>query len=75
MGSVEHLKQHQYKVPAGQEPLGKSPMTVRLYESDHDAIKAMGKAGGAFVRAAVRKALEQRAYRHANTGPSSCEYE
>mgnify|MGYP001171035143 FL=1 len=60
MGSVEHLKQHQYKVPAGQEPLGKSPMTVRLYESDHDAIKAMGKAGGAFVRAAVRKALQER---------------
>ena len=61
MGSVEHLKQHQYRVPDGQEPLGKSPLTVRLYESDHDAIKAMGKAGGLFVREAVRKALIERA--------------
>ena len=75
MGSTKHLKPHQFAVPEGQEPLGKSPMTVRLYASDHDAIKAMGKAGGLFVRNAIRKALEQRAYRHANTGPSSCEYE
>ena len=44
-------------MPVGQEPLGKSPLTVRLYASDHDAIKAMGKAGGPFVRAAVRQAL------------------
>ena len=57
MGSVEHLKQHQYAVPEGQEPLGKNPLSVRLYASDHDAIKAMGKAGGPFVRAAVRQAL------------------
>ena len=61
MGSVEHLRQHQYRVPAGQEPLGKSPLTVRLYASDHDAIKAMGKAGTKFVREAVRKALQQQA--------------
>ena len=58
MGSVEHLRQHQYAVPEGQEPLGKSPLSVRLYASDHDAIKAMGKAGGPFVRAAVREALQ-----------------
>ena len=61
MGSIEHLRQHQYSVPAGQEPLGKTPLTVRLYASDHDAIKAMGKAGGPFVRAAVRKALQDHA--------------
>ena len=36
-------------------------MTVRLYASDHDAIKAMGKAGGPVVRAAVRKALQEQA--------------
>ena len=48
-------------MPAGQEPLGKSPLTVRLYASDHDAIKAMGVAGGPFVRAAVRKALQDHA--------------
>ena len=61
MGSVEHLRQHQYRVPEGQEPLGKSPLTVRLYSSDHDAVKAMGKAGGLFVRNAVRKALQEQA--------------
>ena len=61
LGLVEHLRQHQYSVPEGQEPLGKSPMTVRLYASDHDAIKAMGKAGGLFVRNAIRKALQQQA--------------
>ena len=61
VGSVEHLRQHQYRVPDGQEPLGKSPLTVRLYSSDHDAVKAMGKAGGLFVRDAVRKALQEQA--------------
>ena len=61
VGSVEHLRQHQYAVPEGQEPLGKSPLTVRLYASDHDAIKAMGKAGGLFVRNAIRKALQEQA--------------
>lgn len=71
MGSTKHLKPHQFSVPDGQEPLGKSPLTVRLYASDHDAIKAMGKAGGPFVRKAVRMLLQQRADRHANTGPSS----
>ena len=61
VGSVEHLRQHQYSVPEGQEPLGKSPLTVRLYASDHDAVKAMGKTGGPFVRAAVRMALQGQA--------------
>ncbi len=59
MGSVKHLKPHQYSVPEGQEPLGKTPLTVRLYETDHEAIKAMGKAGGPFVRAVIRKALRE----------------
>ena len=71
MGSTKHLKPHQFSVPDGQELLGKSPLTVRLYASDHAAILAMGKAGGPFVRVAVRKVLQQRADRHANTGPSS----
>ena len=34
---------------------------MRLYASDHDAIKAMGKAGGPFVRNAIRKALQEQA--------------
>lgn len=71
MGSVEHLQKHQYKVPAGQEPLSKKPIGVRLYESDDEAVRAMGKAGTRFVREAVRMLLKQRADRHANTGPSS----
>jgi len=57
MGSVEHLQKHQYKVPAGQEPLSKKPIGVRLYESDDEAVRAMGKAGTRFVREAVHQAL------------------
>ena len=57
MGSVEHLKQHQYTVPAGQEPLSKKPLAIRLYQSDDDAIRAMGKTGSKFVRDAVLQAL------------------
>ncbi len=61
MGSVEHLRQHQYTVPDGQEPLSKKPVGVRLYESDDAAVRAMGKAGTKFVREAVRTALQQQA--------------
>ena len=57
MGSVEHLRQHQYKVPEGQEPLSKKPVAIRLYRSDDDAIRAMGKAGSQFIRDAVHQAL------------------
>jgi len=57
MGSVEHLRQHQYKVPEGQEPLSKKPVAIRLYQSDDDAIRAMGKAGSQFIRDAVHQAL------------------
>ena len=57
MGSVKHLHQHQYKVPTGQEPLGKKPIGVRLYESDDAAVRAMGKDGTQFVREAVHQAL------------------
>ena len=61
LGSAEHLRQHHYNVPTGPEPLGRTPLSVRLYESDHETIKAMGKAGGLFVREVVRKALLQQA--------------
>ncbi|MDC0303123.1 hypothetical protein OAL13_00720 [bacterium] len=71
MPSVEHLKQHQYQVAEGDEPLGKKPISIRLYASDDEAIRAMGKDGRLFVRKAVRMLLRQRADRHANTGPSS----
>ena len=57
MGSAKHLHQHQFKVPAGQEPLGKKPIGVRLYESDDAAVRAMGKDGTRFVRDAVHQAL------------------
>ena len=44
-------------MPTGQEPLGKKPIGVRLYESDDAAVRAMGKDGTRFVREAVRQAL------------------
>ena len=59
LGSVEHLKQHQYTVPEGQEPLSKKPLAVRLYQSDDDAIRSMGKDGSQFVRDAVRSELQR----------------
>ena len=71
MGSTKHLKPHQFAVPDGEEPLGKSPISIRLYASDDEVIRAMGKDGRLFVRKAVRLLLQQRAERHANTGPSS----
>ena len=61
MGAIDHLRSHQYSVPDVREPLGKSPLTVRLYVSDHDAIKAIGKAGSPFVRPAARQALRDHA--------------
>ena len=57
MGSVKYLHHYQYKVSTGQEPLGKKPIGVRLYESDDAAVRAMGKDGTRFVREAVRQAL------------------
>ena len=53
MGSVKHLKQHQYSIPDGQEPLGQTPLIVRFYESDHETVKAIGKAGCPFVHAVI----------------------
>ena len=64
MGSVDHLKQHQYKVPEGPEPLSKKPLAIRLYQSDDDAIRAMGKAGSQFIRDAVRSELQRRVAAH-----------
>ena len=61
MGAIDNLRSHQYSVPDVREPLGKSPLTVRLYFSDHDAIQAIGKAGGPFVRPAERQALRDHA--------------
>ena len=45
-------------------------MTVRLNASDHDAINAMGKVGGLFVREAVRKAQQQQAQQLQSPPPS-----
>ena len=41
-----------------------APVPIRLYQSDDDAIRAMGNAGGPFVRAAVRKARQGQAQQH-----------
>lgn len=55
MGSTEHLGQHQFQVE-GDEPLAKTPLSVRLYVSDDEQVRAMPDRG-VFIRNAVRRAL------------------
>jgi len=56
--SADHLKQHQFKV-AGKEALSKKPFVVRLYASDDEVVKSMGKTGALFIRDAVREKLDR----------------
>lgn len=58
MGSADHLRDHQFQVQ-GAERLGAKPITVRLYESDDVAVRAMGKQAGLFIREAVRLHLQR----------------
>ena len=55
MGRTDHLGKHQFQIE-GDEPLAKSPLSVRLYASDDEQVRAMADRGG-FVREAVRRAL------------------
>ena len=50
-----HLKQHRFEID-GQEPLGKDPITVRLYEADDAAIRAMDDRGR-YIRELIKKDL------------------
>ena len=54
----EHLTEHSYQV-LGKEPLAKKPLAVRLYQSDDDKLRPLGKKFAAFVREAVREKLER----------------
>ena len=58
MPSANHLEQHQFKVQ-GAERLSAKPLSVRLYESDDIAVRAMGKQAAVFVREAVRLHLQR----------------
>ena len=67
----EQLRDHNFTV-AGDEPLSKKPASVRLYQSDDEILRPLGKDMAIFIREAVRERLQRRAARHANTGPGSC---
>lgn len=58
VGSTDHLQTHQYRVEDGAERLGAQPVSVRLYASDDELVRAM-KDRGQFIRDAVRAALQR----------------
>ena len=58
MPSADHLEQHRF-TQAGDEPLAKQPISLRLYASDDVAVRAMGKDARLFIREAVRLHLER----------------
>ena len=43
----------------GEEPLSKKPISVRLFQSDDDTLRPLGKEMAIFIRAAVREKLER----------------
>jgi hypothetical protein len=59
MGETAHLGPHQFRTE-GPEPLAKTPLSVRLYASDDELVRAMADRG-LFVRDAVRAALQKAA--------------
>ena len=52
---ASHLKQHRFEVE-GQEPLGKDPISVRVYAEDDAAIRAMDDRGQ-YIRELIKKDL------------------
>ena len=54
------LRDHNFTV-AGDEPLSKKPASVRLYESDDEILRPLGKDMAVFIREAVRERLQRRA--------------
>ena len=54
----EHLKGKGFTVQ-GDEPLSKKPISVRLYQTDDDELRPLGKGMAIFIRAAVREKLER----------------
>jgi hypothetical protein len=59
MGDTTHLEPHQFRTE-GPEHLAKTPLSVRLYASDDELVRAMADKG-LFVRDAVRAALQRQA--------------
>ena len=54
----EHLKGRGFTVQ-GSEPLAKKPISLRLYQTDDDQLRPLGKDMAVFIREAVREKLER----------------
>ncbi len=54
----EHLKGRGFTVQ-GSEPLSKKPISLRLYQTDDDQLRPLGKDMAIFIREAVREKLER----------------
>ncbi len=65
----EHLKGRGFTVQ-GSEPLARKPISVRLYQSDDDQLRPLGKGMATFIREAVREKLER-----GNDVPTGLEWE
>ena len=54
----EQLREFNFTVK-GDEPLAKKPSAVRLYQSDDDELRPLGKQMAVFIREAVREKLRR----------------
>ena len=54
----EQLREFNFTVE-GDEPLAKKPASVRLYQSDDDELRPLGKQMAVFIREAVREKLNR----------------
>ena len=54
----EQLKGKAFTIQ-GDEPLGKKPISVRLYQADDDQLRPLGKQFAVFIREAVREKLQR----------------
>ena len=54
----EQLREFNFTVK-GDEPLAKKPVAVRLYQSDDDELRPLGKQMAVFIRDAVREKLSR----------------
>lgn len=54
----EQLREFNFTVK-GDEPLAKKPAAVRLYQSDDDELRPLGKQMAVFIRDAVREKLRR----------------
>lgn len=54
----EQLKGKSFTIQ-GDEPLSKKPISVRLYQTDDDQLRPLGKQFAVFIREAVREKLQR----------------